>query len=182
MVAEEMNTAPLGRVSATPLAPNKMVSVCAALTTTLTTMSAPLAASAGVLAPLPPSATNRLTDSAETSQPVTAKPARRSEVAMPNPIEPSPITATLGFTDSGIRRSLRNFLEHDLSENRYPLFRIMRIAALPLGITAWPRCQSMRQGGQEDAAMSETNLREEICCLGPSLFQLGHTPGSSGHI
>ena len=70
-----------------------MVSVWAALTTTLTTMSAPLAASAGVLAPLPPSATNRATLSAETSQPVTAKPARSSEVAMPNPIEPSPITA-----------------------------------------------------------------------------------------
>src|SRR5258708_10275269 len=46
----------------------------------LTTMSAALAASAGVLAPLPPSATNRATVSAETSQPVTSKPARRSEV------------------------------------------------------------------------------------------------------
>ena len=74
-----------------------MVSVCAALTTTLTTMSAALAASAGVLAPLPPSATNRATVSAETSQPVTSKPARRSEVAMPKPIEPSPMTATRGF-------------------------------------------------------------------------------------
>src|SRR6202140_2494025 len=104
MVAEETNTAPFARVSATPSLPNRMVSVCAALTTTLTTMSAALAASAGVLAPLPPSATNRLTDSAETSQPVTAKPARRSEVAMPNPIEPSPITAmrAFGVTVSGI--------------------------------------------------------------------------------
>src|SRR5438552_2632983 len=96
MVAEEMNTAPLPRVSATPLAPSRIVSVCAALTTTLTTMSADFAASAGVLAPLPPSATNRCTESAETSQPVTSRPARRSEVAMPKPIEPSPMTATRG--------------------------------------------------------------------------------------
>src|SRR5258708_32699746 len=105
MVAEETNTAPSQRVSAPPPAATRMVSVCAALPTTLTTMPAALAASAGVLAPRPPSATNRLTDSAETSQPVTAKPARRSEVAMPYPIEPSPITATLGFTDLGMRRS-----------------------------------------------------------------------------
>src|SRR3979411_1625446 len=89
-----------------------MVSVCAALTTTLTTMSACFAASAGVLAPFPPSATSRATASAETSQPITSKPARRSEVAMPKPIEPSPMTATRGFgdfgdTDSGMRQSLR---------------------------------------------------------------------------
>ena len=109
MVAEEMNTAPLPKVSATPLAPNRMVSVWAALTTTLTTMSADLAASAGVLAPLPPSATNRFTESAETSQPVTSRPARRSEVAMPKPIEPSPMTATRGLADSGMRRSLNGF-------------------------------------------------------------------------
>ena len=43
-----MNTAPFPNVSATPLAPNRMASVCAALTTTLTTMSAVFAASAGV--------------------------------------------------------------------------------------------------------------------------------------
>jgi len=98
MVAEEMNTASLASVSAIPLAPNKMASVCAALTTTLTMTSAPFAASAGVLAPLPPSLTNRATASAETSQPVTSKPARRSEVAMPKPIDPSPMTATRGFT------------------------------------------------------------------------------------
>ncbi len=83
MVAEEMNTASLARVSATPLAPNRMVSVWAALTTTLTAISADFAASAGVPAPLPPSPTNRFTASAETSHPVTSKPARRSEVAMP---------------------------------------------------------------------------------------------------
>src|ERR1700716_16212 len=166
MVAEEINTASLGKVSATPSAPNKMVSVCAALTTTLTTISAALAASAGVLAPLPPSATNRATESAETSHPVTSKPARRSEVAMPKPIEPSPMTATRGFgvTFSGMRQFL-GFL-----------------TALPFGITAWPRCQSMRQGGKEDAAMTETGVREEICRLGRSLFERGLTPGSSGNI
>src|ERR1700761_453791 len=99
-----MNTASLASVSPTPPAPNKIASVCAALTTTLTTISAALAASAGVLAPLPPSPTNRFTASAETSQPVTSNPARRSEMAMPNPIEPSPITATCGLAvaDSGM--------------------------------------------------------------------------------
>jgi len=51
MVAEETNTAPFASVSATPSAPNRMVSVCAALTTTLTAMSAFLAASASVFAP-----------------------------------------------------------------------------------------------------------------------------------
>ena len=86
-----------------------MVSVCAALTTTLTTMSAAFAASAGVLAPVPPSTTNRATESAETSQPVTSSPLRRSEVAMPNPIEPSPMTATRGLVDTGMRRSLGGF-------------------------------------------------------------------------
>ena len=60
---------------------------------------AAFAASAGVFAPPPPSATNRAMASPETSQPVTAKPARRSEVAMPNPIEPSPTTAMCGFVD-----------------------------------------------------------------------------------
>ena len=88
-----MKTPSFGRVSATPSFPNRIASVCAALTTTLTTMSAPLAASAGVVAPAPPSLTKRATASAETSQPVTVWPARFSEVAMPYPIEPSPITA-----------------------------------------------------------------------------------------
>jgi ribulose-5-phosphate 4-epimerase/fuculose-1-phosphate aldolase len=40
----------------------------------------------------------------------------------------------------------------------------------------------MRQGGKEDAAMTETGLREEICRLGRSLFERGLTPGSSGNI
>src|ERR1700723_3793657 len=95
-----MNTASLASVSATPPAPKKMASVCAALTTTLTTISAAFAASAGVFAPKPPSATNRATASSETSQPVTLRPARRSEVAMPKPIEPSPMTAARGFADT----------------------------------------------------------------------------------
>src|SRR6202163_3450385 len=54
--------------------------------------------------------------------------------------------------------------------------------ALPFGITAWPRCQSMRQGGKEDAAMTETGVREEICRFSRSLFERGLTPGSSGNI
>jgi 3-dehydro-4-phosphotetronate decarboxylase len=40
----------------------------------------------------------------------------------------------------------------------------------------------MRQGGNEDAAMNESKLREEICRLGRSLFERGLTPGSSGNI
>jgi ribulose-5-phosphate 4-epimerase/fuculose-1-phosphate aldolase len=40
----------------------------------------------------------------------------------------------------------------------------------------------MRQGGNEDAAMTETKLREDICRLGRSLFERGLTPGSSGNI
>ena len=93
MVAEDTKTLPFGMVSAAPSLPNRIASVCAALTTTLTTISASLAASAGVLAPAPPSFTKRFTASAETSQPVTAWPARFSEVAMPYPIEPRPTTA-----------------------------------------------------------------------------------------
>ena len=72
MVADDTNTAPLASVSATPSLPNRMVSVCAALSTTEMTMSAPFAASAGVDAPLPPSLTKRCTASAATSQPVTS--------------------------------------------------------------------------------------------------------------
>src|SRR5882757_4527835 len=53
---------------------------------------------------------------------------------------------------------------------------------LPFGNTAWPRCQSMRQGSKEDAAMTETRVREEICRLGRSLFERGLTPGSSGNV
>src|SRR4029077_14830268 len=52
----------------------------------------------------------------------------------------------------------------------------------PLGITAWPRCQSMRQGGKRVAEMTKTKIREDICRLGRSLFERGLTPGSSGNI
>src|ERR1700757_827248 len=88
-----------------------MVLVCAALSTTLTTMPAPFAASAGVLAPFPPSLTKRSTTSAETSQPVTSKPLRFREVAMPKPIEPSPITAIFGLSAEDIRRFLGVLVE-----------------------------------------------------------------------
>ncbi|MBN8981019.1 MAG: NAD(P)-dependent oxidoreductase, partial [Rhizobiales bacterium] len=47
LVADEMKTAPFASVSATPFGPNRIASVCAALTTTLTTASASRAASAG---------------------------------------------------------------------------------------------------------------------------------------
>src|SRR4051794_1297421 len=40
----------------------------------------------------------------------------------------------------------------------------------------------MRQGGKEEAAMTETKVRDEICRLGRSLFERGLTPGSSGNI
>jgi ribulose-5-phosphate 4-epimerase/fuculose-1-phosphate aldolase len=40
----------------------------------------------------------------------------------------------------------------------------------------------MRQGGNEEAAMTETKVREDICRLGRSLFERGLTPGSSGNI
>src|SRR3954453_2023158 len=91
---------------------------------------------------------------------------------MPNPIEPSPMTAMrcLRATASGITAFPFNVVGAYLS------------AAFPLGITAWPRCQSMRQRAKQDAAMSETKVREEICRLGRSLFERGLTPGSSGNI
>src|SRR5436853_5968050 len=40
----------------------------------------------------------------------------------------------------------------------------------------------MRQRNNEEAAMTETKVREEICRLGRSLFERGLTPGSSGNI
>jgi len=56
-------------------------------------------------------------------------------------------------------------------------------AALPLGITAWPRCQSVgKRFGKPGMCMSETGIREEICRFGRSLFERGLTPGSSGNI
>src|SRR5579872_5817297 len=123
MVAEDTNTAPSARVSATPFWPNRMVSVWAALTTTLTTMSASFAAAAGVAAPLPPSDTNRSTTPAAASQPVTSNPARLSALAMPYPIEPSPMTATRGLTEADMRRSLDSF------QFRFPAYH--GLAVLP---------------------------------------------------
>src|SRR5689334_22686815 len=163
MVADEIKTASFASVSATPSLPNRMASVWAALTTTLTTMPAPFAASAGVFAPLPPSATKRATLSAATSQPVTAKPARRNEVAMPKPIEPSPITAVRGFADSDIRR----FLPHH------------RIFALRLdpayhGLAALPKRETRHSA--KERAMSDAKIREDICRFGRSLFERGLTP------
>jgi hypothetical protein len=93
MVAQETKTPPFAKVSAAPFLPNRMDSVCAAFTTTDTTISAVRAASAGVAAPCPPAATKRATAASSTSHPVTAKPARFSDRAMPDPIEPNPITA-----------------------------------------------------------------------------------------
>src|SRR3954453_16729412 len=91
---------------------------------------------------------------------------------MPNPIEPSPMTAMrcLRATASGITAFPFNVVGAYLS------------AAFPLGITAWPRCQSMRQRAKQDAAMSQTNVSQEMCRLGRSLFERGLTPASSGNI
>jgi hypothetical protein len=62
---------------------------------------------------------------------------------MPKPIEPSPMTATRGFgdADSVMRRS-RGFLTAAVRGG----------AALPLGITAWPHCQSMGKAADRDTA------------------------------
>src|ERR1700738_299842 len=92
---------------------------------------------------------------------------------MPNPIEPSPMTATRGFGmfASSMRLFLWRFL---LAEIRKRL--------LSLRITAWPRCLSKIQSGKKGAAMTESKIREEICRLGRSLFERGLTPGSSGNI
>src|SRR5262245_36858640 len=96
MVAEETNTAPAGIAAAAPCSPNSTASVCAALTTAETTIPAPAAAASGVVAPRPPAAAKRSTAPRSTSQPATSKPARRSEFAIPSPIEPRPMTAALG--------------------------------------------------------------------------------------
>src|SRR5712675_1958448 len=39
-----------------------------------------------------------------------------------------------------------------------------------------------RRGCCQDIAMTDSNIREEICSLGRSLFERGLTPGSSGNI
>lgn len=65
------------------------------------------------------------------------------------------------------------------------LANVSRMAALAAArrtdITAWPRCQSVRQAGMT-AMSNETLLREDICRFGRSLFERGLTPGSSGNI
>jgi ribulose-5-phosphate 4-epimerase/fuculose-1-phosphate aldolase len=91
---------------------------------------------------------------------------------MPKPIEPSPITAMRGFVKAG----------SGISGPSAFLDSCDAVAALPLGITAWPRCQSMRQIEKRDTVMTEAKIREEICRLGRSLFERGLTPGSSGNI
>src|SRR5438105_14708147 len=56
-------------------------------------------------------------------------------------------------------------------------------AAWPLPNTAWPRCQSVRQGlSPRERMMSDAKIREDICRFGRSLFERGLTPGSSGNI
>src|SRR3954467_12071004 len=40
----------------------------------------------------------------------------------------------------------------------------------------------MGKGPDQEPAMTENKLREEICRLGRSLFERGLTPGSSGNI
>jgi hypothetical protein len=92
-VAEETKTPPLANAAAPPCGPNRIASVCAAVTTTETTAAVSLAVSAGVAAPWPPAAANRAAAAGSTSHPVTAKPARSSDYAMPTPIDPRPITA-----------------------------------------------------------------------------------------
>ena len=50
------------------------------------------------------------------------------------------------------------------------------------GLAALPKHETRRQKDGQDAAMTETRIREEICRLGRSLFERGLTPGSSGNI
>ena len=58
-----------------------------------------------------------------TSQPVTSNPARRSEVAMPKPIEPSPMTAMRGFGDAdSVMRRFPWFLDGRNSRERLCLW------------------------------------------------------------
>ena len=87
---------------------------------------------------------------------------------MPNPIEPSPMTA-MRFceADSGMRRSLFSLLGS-------------RITRLGRAAKAWDK--PAEEAAHERNQMNETRLREEICRLGRSLFERGLTPGSSGNI
>jgi ribulose-5-phosphate 4-epimerase/fuculose-1-phosphate aldolase len=91
---------------------------------------------------------------------------------MPNPIEPSPMTATRGFT--GAESGMRQFL----GGSSWPEF----VAGLALGYHGLAVLPKRERKQQEDIVMTETRLREEICRLGRSLFERGLTPGSSGNI
>jgi len=87
---------------------------------------------------------------------------------MPIPIEPSPHDGDTRLGASGMRQFPGVLPARNLA------------TALPLGITAWPRCQSMRQGGKEGAAMTENRGTRGICRLARSLFERGLTPGLLG--
>ena len=77
--------------------PNSTVSVCSAFTTsTMTTSQAP-PSSAGPAQATAPASTSDCTTSGRTSHTRTGKPARSRDFATPPPIEPSPITPTLGL-------------------------------------------------------------------------------------
>ena len=94
---------------------------------------------------------------------------------MPNPIEPSPITATRGLVDAasgmdGPSWFLGTAIGRGFASGYHGL------AALPKHETTPHRDTA------KNTAMTETRIREEICRLGRSLFERGLTPGSSGNI
>ena len=90
---------------------------------------------------------------------------------MPNPIEPSPITATRGF----------GWIQAYGGPSAFPCRHCSGgFASGYHGLAALPKRETRRQN--RDTAMTETRLREEICRLGRSLFERGLTPGSSGNI
>src|SRR6185369_6348164 len=93
-----------GRIAAAqPPSPNRTVSVWAALITTLTITSHRDASSAGEAHATPPSAAKASATPGRTSTTWTRQPARRSEPAIPPPIAPRPITATLSSMGIPVR-------------------------------------------------------------------------------
>src|SRR5450830_305752 len=93
-VALEITTLPGLRLAAAPFSPNSTVSVCAALTTKVTSTSTAAPSSAGLAQATPPSAANLSSTSLRTSQAYTLNPARSNERATPSPIAPKPMTPT----------------------------------------------------------------------------------------
>ena len=91
------STLPLRMVPAAPCSPNSTVSVCSALSTSTMTTSQAAPTSAGLAQATAPAATNDCTTSGRTSHTRTGKSARSSDLATPPPIEPSPMTPTLGL-------------------------------------------------------------------------------------